>query len=303
MTTLSRRELFLASAALAATSAATTSAAEKKMALAMHQNTSNGAGYRKSLEGWARAGIKDVEITNILLDDFLKTDNLASARQIITDLGLNLVQAATGVTELWEPNPNRPTALDNLKRRCEMYANMGLNRVYATTATSKKVTEEDYKAGAENIHEAGEVAKQFNMSLRIEFLRTSTFISTLPTILKMTRAAAHPNIAPMLDCYHFWSGLNKLEDLDMIRPGEIGHVHFQDVPDIPRELLDLSTRVIPGDGISPLIGILGKLLAKGYAGPLSVELFLPKFQQGDPYEVAQEIRVKSEAVMRQAGVA
>jgi sugar phosphate isomerase/epimerase len=118
----------------------------------------------------------------------------------------------------------------------------------------------------------------------------------------MTRAAAHPNIAPMVDCYHFWSGLNKFEDLDTIRPGEIGHVHFQDVPDMPRELLDLSTRIIPGDGVSPLTRILGKLSEKGYAGPLSVELFLPKFQQGDPYEVAREIRVKSEAVMRQAGV-
>jgi sugar phosphate isomerase/epimerase len=222
---------------------------------------------------------------------------------VVTDLGLNLVHAATGVTEIWEPNPNRAAALDNLKKRCEMYANMGLNRVYAATATSKKVTEDDYKAGAGNMHDAGEVAKQFNMSLRIEFLRTSTFISTLPTILKMTRAAAHPNIAPMLDFYHFWSGLNKLEDLDMIRTGEIGHVHFQDVPDMPRELLDLSTRIIPGDGISPLTRILGKLAEKGYAGPLSVELFLPKFQQGDPYEVAREIRAKSEAVMRQAGVA
>jgi 2-keto-myo-inositol isomerase len=303
MTTLSRRETLLAPVALAATNAVTTAAAEKKMTLAMHQNTSNGAGYRKSLEGWARAEIKDVEITNILLDEFLKTDSLASARQVITDLGQNPVQGATGVTELFEPNPNRSAALDNLKRRCEMYASMGLSRVYATTATSKKVTEEDYKAAPENIHDAGEVAKQFNMSLRIEFLRNSTFISTLPTILKMTRAAAHPNIAPMLDCYHFWSGLSKLEDLDMILPGEIGHVHFQDVPDIPRELLDLSTRIIPGDGISPLTRILGKLSEKGYAGPLSVELFLPKFQQGDPYEVAREIRLKSEAVMRRAGVA
>jgi sugar phosphate isomerase/epimerase len=294
--------MLLAPVALAATGAVPTAASENKMTLAMHQNTSNGAGYRKSLEGWARAGIKDVEITNVLLDDFLKTDSLASARRVITDLGLNLVHAATGVTELWEPNPNRAAALDNLKKRCEMYANMGLNRVYAATATNKKVTEEDYKAGAENMHDAGEVAKQFDMSLRIEFLRTSTFISTLPTILKMTRAAAHPNIAPMLDCYHFWSGLNKLEDLDMIRPGEIGHVHFQDVPDMPRELLDSSTRIIPGDGVSPLTRILGKLSEKGYAGPLSVELFLPKFQQGDPYEVAREIRVKSEAVMRQAGV-
>jgi 2-keto-myo-inositol isomerase len=302
MTTLSRREMLVAPVALAATSTVTTGASEKKMTIAMHQNTSNGAGYRKSLEGWARAGIKDVEITNTLLDEFLKTDSLASARGVITDLGLNLVHAATGVTGLWEPNPDRTAALDDLKKRCEMYANMGLDRVYATTATSKKVTVEDYEAGPENMHDAGEIAKQFNMSLRIEFLRTSTFISTLPTILKMTRAAAHPNIVPMLDCYHFWSGLNKLEDLDMIRPGEIGHVHFQDVPDIPRELLDLSTRIIPGDGISPLTRILGKLSEKGYAGPLSVELFLPKFQQAGPYEIAREIRVKSEAIMRQAGV-
>jgi 2-keto-myo-inositol isomerase len=301
MTTLSRREMLLVPAALAATSAVTAAAGDK-MTLAIHQNTSNGAGYRKSLEGWARAGIKNVEITNVLLDEFLKTDDLAAARRVITDLGMTLVHASTGVTELWEPNPNRATALDNLKKRCEMYANMGLNRVYAATATNRKVAEDDYKAGVDNMHDAGEVARQFNMSLRIEFLRTSTFISTLPTILKMTRAAAHPNIAPMLDCYHFWSGLNKFEDLDLIRPAEIGHVHFQDVPDMPRELLDLTTRIIPGDGISPLTRILSKLAEKGYAGPLSVELFLPKFQQGDPYEVAREIRVKSEAVMRQAGV-
>ena len=44
------------------------------------------------------------------------------------------------------------------------------------------------------------------------------------------------------------------------------------------------------------------LADKGYDGPLSVELFLPKFQQGDPFEVAREIRQKAEAVMRQARV-
>jgi len=295
--------MLLTPVALAAASAVSAEVADKKMTLAIHQNTSNGAGYRKSLEGWARAGIKDVEITNILLDEFLKTDDLAAAGRVITDLGLNLVHAATGVTELWEPNPNRDAALDNLKKRCEMYAKMGLHRVYSPTTCLKKIAEEDYKAAPDNLYDAGEAAKQFDTKLRIEFLRTSTFISTLPTLLKLTRAAAHPNIEPMLDCYHFWSGLNKLEDLDMIRVGEIGHVHFQDVPDIPREMLDLSTRIIPGDGISPLNRILGKLQEKGYAGPLSVELFLPKFQQGNPFEIAREIRVKSELVMRQAGVA
>jgi 2-keto-myo-inositol isomerase len=301
MTTFSRRTLLVGSAALIATRAVS-AAGNAKMTLAIHQNTSAGAGYRKSLEGWSRAGIKYVELTSALLDEFLKTDSLAAARRVFTDLGLTPVHGATGVTGLWEPNPNRAASLEDLKKRCEMFAALGLNHVYASTGTTQKIAPDDYKAGVDNMREAGEVARQFNMSLRIEFVRTSSFISTLTTLLKMTRAAAHPNLAPMLDCYHFWSGLNKLEDLDLIRPGEIGHVHFQDVPDIPRELLDNTTRFIPGDGVSPLIRILGKLANKGYAGPLSVELFLPKFQQGDPFEVAREIRQKAELVMHHAHV-
>ena len=297
---LTRRAILVTPVALMATRIA--SAASGKMTLAIHQNTSAGAGYRSSLEGWSRAGIKNVELTNTLLDDFLKTDSLPAARRVLTDLGLTAVQGATGVTGLWEPNPNRAASLENLKKRCDMFAALGLSRVYASTATTQKITLEDYKAGVGNMREAGDIAKQFNMSLRIEFVRTSSFISTMTTLLKMTRAAAHTNLAPMFDCYHFWSGLNKLEDLDLIRPSEIGHVHFQDVPDMPRELLDNTTRTIPGDGVSPLIHILRKLADKGYTGPLSVELFLPKFQQGDPFEVAREIRQKAESVMHQAHV-
>jgi len=48
--------------------------------------------------------------------------------------------------------------------------------------------------------------------------------------------------------------------------------------------------------------ILRKLAHKGYAGPLSVELFLPRFQQGDPFEVAKEIHQKAGSVMRQPRV-
>jgi 2-keto-myo-inositol isomerase len=296
----SRRTMLLSS--LAVVAARDSMAASGKMTLAIHQNTSSAAGYRRSLEGWSRAGIKQVEITAALVDEFLKTDSLPAARRVLTDLGLTPVSCACGVAGLWEPNPNHAAALENLKKRCEMFAALGLNHIYAPTATTQKFSQDDYKAGVDNMRAVGEIAKQFRMTAMAEFVRTSSFISTLPTLLKMTHAAAHPNIAALLDCYHFWSGLNKLEDLELIKPGDIGHVHFQDVPDIPRELLDSNSRFIPGDGISPLTKILRTLSDKGYAGPLSVELFLPKFQQGDPFEVAQEIRRKSEAVMRQARV-
>jgi 2-keto-myo-inositol isomerase len=297
---LSRRSLLLTPLALMAAR----QAAAAGMTLAMHQNTSAGAGYRGSLEGWAKAGIKNVEITNTLLDEFLKGDSLPAARRVLTDNGLTPVSGACGVTGVFEPSPTRAAALEAFRKRCEQFVALGLTRIYSPTTTmpTQKFTQDDYRAGADNMRELGEIARGFGLTMMAEAVRASTFIASLPTLLRMTRAAAHPNMAPLLDFYHFWSGPSKLEDLDLIRPREIGHVHFQDVPDVPRELLDNTTRIIPGDGVAPVTVILRKLADKGYAGPLSVELFLPQFQQGDPFAVASEIRKKSEAVMRRARV-
>lgn len=297
---MSRRAMLTAPAALVAARAV--SAQSGRMTLALHQNTSAGAGYRGSLEGWARAGIRQVEVTNTLLDEFLKTDSLAAARRVLTDLGLTPVSGACGVTGIFEPNPNRATALESFRKRCEMFRELGFTRIYSPTTAMGQFTADDYRRGADNMRELGDIARQFGLTMMAEAVRASAFISTLPTLLRMTRAAAHPNIAPLLDFYHFWSGLSKLEDLDDIRPREIGHVHFQDVPDVPRELLDNTTRIIPGDGVAPIDRILRKLAEQGYSGPLSVELFLPQYQKGDPYEVAREIRQKSETVMRRARV-
>jgi len=271
------------------------------MSLCMHQTTSASAGYRKSLEGYARAGIKYVEVIPPQVEEFVKQEGMPAARRLLSDLGLTAVSSG-GVRGLWEPNPGRAKALEDLKSKCEMIAALGVDRMVCPCAASTKFTEDDYKRGVDSLREAGDVAKQFHVTSMVEFMRGSTFIGTLPTSLRLTREAAHPNVRPMLDCYHFWAGLSKYEDLDLIRPGEIYHVHFQDVPDIPRELLDNSTRNIPGTGVSPLVGILQKLSAKGYAGPLSVELFYPELQHGDPYEVARRIRQKAEPVMRAAGV-
>jgi 2-keto-myo-inositol isomerase len=278
------------------------SAQSVKMSLSMHSNTSNGAGYRRALEGWAKAGIKNVELNAAFVEEFVKTDTLEGARRVLADNGLTLVSGAAGVLGLLEPSSDHATAIESLKRRLEMFSTLGLKKTYVTTTGTPKLSLDDYQAVAENMRHIGETARAFGMTVMLEFVRSSTYMSTLTTALKVIREAAHPNFAPMFDFYHFWSGLNKLEDLELIRTGEIQHVHFQDVPDMPRELLDNNSRFIPGDGVSPLNAILKKLAEKGYSGPLSVELFLPKFRDGDPFEVATEIRRKAEAVMRQAGV-
>src|SRR5207245_11123757 len=105
---ISRREMLLTPVALLAARAA--SAASGKMTLAIHQNTSAGAGYRKSLEGWSRAGIKYVELTSALLDEVLKTDSLPAAHRVLTDLGLTPVPCAAGVAGLCDATASQHSA-------------------------------------------------------------------------------------------------------------------------------------------------------------------------------------------------
>jgi len=273
------------------------------MQLAMHQNTSRAAGYRGSLEGWARAGIRYVELTDVLLDEFLANDTLAGARRVLADLGLIPVSAAAVLPDVWIPGPDRAASLETWRRRCEQFAELGLEKIYCPSITSRRVTAEDFAATPDCIREVGEITRGFGLAAMIEFARTSTHLATLPSTLAVIRQAAHPNVRPMLDFFHFWAGLSKFEDLDLLEPGELAHVHFQDLQEGPRELIDNDWRLIPGDGVAPLVRILRKLAEKAYSGPLSVELFRAELVNGDPFEVAAQIREKCEAVMRAAGVA
>jgi 2-keto-myo-inositol isomerase len=297
---LSRRALFATPVALLAAQA-TFGQANRRMRLCLHTNTSAAAGYRGALEGWAKAGITEVEVAANLIEAFLKGDTLDAARRVLTDNGLTPVHASVP-GNLLEPTPERAATLDTLKKRLEMLAFLGFRKVYTTTNSTLKPVADQYERVAANMRELGDIASRVNMMMSVEFVRASPYMSTLLTALNVTRQAAHPNFGMMFDFYHFWSGHNRLEDMDQIRHGEIQHVHFQDVPDIPRETLDNNTRVIPGDGVSPIVAILKKLSEKGYQGPLSVELFAPRFREGNPYEIAREIRQKCEAVMRHAGV-
>ena len=293
---LTRRTLLLSPAAPLA------GAAAAGLDLCLHQTTSAAAGYRGSLEGYARAGIRYVEVIPPHLEEFVRKESMAVARRLLSDLGLKAVSSG-GVRGLAEPVPAHAQAVEELKAKAELVAALGVDRMVCPCGPTEKFTAADYARGIDNLRQAGDVVKPYGIVAMLEFMRGSSFAGTLPTSLRLTRGAAHPNVKPMFDCYHFWAGLSKFEDLDGVRSGEIHHAHFQDVPDRPRELLDGTTREIPGDGISPLVRILKKLKEKGYSGPLSVELFYPHLQQGDPYEVARTIRQKAEAVMRTAGVA
>lgn len=256
----------------------------------VHQVSSNGFDYKTSLEGYAKAGIRAVEVVLAKAKEFADKDSTSAARKLLDDLGLTAVSSSNQLGVV-EPNPNRAKALDDLKWKCELAQALGADRLVVVPVTTAKIVADDYKRGVDNLREAAEIARPFNVSLMLEFFKFSTFVNCLSTSLMMVRAADHPNVKLMMDTFHFWNGPSKLEDFEQLRDGELAHLHFEDTPgDPPRELIEQRNRVLPGDGVAPLKTIVDAAKRKKYAGPLSVELTDAQFQQMDPYQLATRIR-------------
>jgi 2-keto-myo-inositol isomerase len=246
--------------------------------------------FKTAAEGYAKAGVTAIEPDLVKVRAFAQKESPAAAKRLLEDLGLKPVSTSNQLF-LMEPGEQRARAVEDLKWKVELAAQIGADRIVAPSAGTGNYTEDDYKKGVDNLREAGEIAKPFGVTVMLEFARTSRFAGTLPTALMLVRNTNHPNVRVMMDIYHFWGGASKFEDLDLLRDGELHHLHFEDVPDTPpREIQGQPHRALPGQGIAPLRRILEVLKRKKYSGPLSFESFNPEYQRTDPYEVARLAR-------------
>ena len=294
MEPVNRRE-FITAAALAPL--LQTARPAGSMFVCMHEASSDRFDFKTAMEGWARAGIRAVEPNLMKVREFAQKESPSAARRLLGDLGLKAVSSSNQIG-LAEPGDQRAQSLEQLKWKVELAQAIGADRLVAPSAGTGTYVEDDYKRAADNLREAGEIAKPFGVAIMLEFARTSRFAACLPTALNVVRDTNHPNVRVMMDTYHFWGGTSKFEDLELLRDGELHHLHFEDVPaDPPREILAQVHRQFPGDGAAPLRRIVEVLKRKQYAGPASLEMFSPAIQAMDPYQVAMRARAAIEPVI------
>ena len=269
------------------------------LTVCMHEASSDRFDFRTAMEGYARAGVRYVEPNLVKVREFvMKEGGPAAAKRLLDDLGLRPA-STSNMLGLMEPSDARLKNLEELKWRVELAQAIGADRLVTPSAGAGTYTEDDYKKGVDNMREAAEIAKPFGITLMLEFARTSRFAGSLPTALKLVRETNHPNYRVMMDTYHFWGGISKFEDLELLRDGELHHLHFEDVPaDPPREIQGQPDRKFPGEGIAPLRRIIQALKAKKYAGAVSFETFNPQVQAMDPYQVATKVRAAIEPLIK-----
>ncbi len=298
------RRTFLKSAVAAAAASPRRASTASKAALlqgwrlSMNEATSMNADYRKAMEGYGRAGFRYVEPWISKIDEFTEREAPAVAKRVLADNGLTPV-CACAQGGIAEPVPEQAKFFDQLRHKLEVCAEVGIPRLVVHSVGREKYTLDDYSSAADRFRKAAEMAQSLGVIVVLEFIRGTQFLGSLSTSVPMVRRVNHPNGRLMLDLFHLWGGFSKFEDLDLLNEGEPEHVHLDDLPaGIPREILTDRDRVPPGDGVIPLTKILRALKQKKYRGALSIELFHPRFQNGDPYEAAVELKRKAEAVLR-----
>jgi sugar phosphate isomerase/epimerase len=105
----------------------------------------------------------------------------------------------------------------------------------------------------------------------------------------------------LVDVYHLYKGGSDFHGLQLLGPGTVQVLHMNDYPsDPPRDKINDSFRVYPGDGVAPLSEILRLLHGTGGQKVLSLELFNRKYYEQDPLEVARNGLEKLKAAAAKA---
>ena len=102
----------------------------------------------------------------------------------------------------------------------------------------------------------------------------------------------------LADVFHLYKGGSDFHGLRLLSPEAVQVLHLNDYPnDPPREKIDDSYRVYPGDGVAPLTDLLQMLHATGGQKVLSLELFNRKLWTEDALEVAKTGLAKMKALV------
>ncbi|MGP4017676.1 bifunctional sugar phosphate isomerase/epimerase/4-hydroxyphenylpyruvate dioxygenase family protein [Saccharopolyspora sp. 5N708] len=233
----------------------------------------------------AAAGFDGVEI--------FENDLIASAaspaeiRQRCADLGLTI--------DLYQPFRDfeavPPEVLRHNLRRAErkfdVMQQLGVDLMLVCSTVSPDAVDDDELA-AEQLHLLAERAAARGMRIAYEALAWGRFVNTYDQSWRIVRRADHPALGLCLDSFHV---LSRGSDPTLIRtiPGEkLFFLQLADAPRLDMDVLQWSRhhRLFPGQGSFDLPTFVANVLATGYRGPLSLEVFNDVFRQADPKPAA-----------------
>jgi len=248
------------------------------------------AGYR-GFEPWIRK-----------IEEFLKAGgSLADMRKRIADLGLTVESAIGFANWIDDDDANRAKGMEQMKRDMDLVAQLGGKRIAAPPAGGYKNPIELQRV-AERYRQVLEMGRQAGVVPQLELWGGSKTLRRLGEVAYVITEAAHPDACALLDIFHIYRGGSDFAGLRMFNSAAMHMLHVNDYPaDPPRDEITDAQRVLPGDGVAPIVPILRDLRAAGFRGMLSLELFNRELWKQDPLVVARTGLEKIKALVAKTG--
>jgi 4-hydroxyphenylpyruvate dioxygenase len=239
----------------------------------------------EKLHACAAAGFDGVELfePDLIANDHSPEEIRALARR----LGLSLV--------LYQPlrdieGVDEQTFADNLRRADATFATaqrLGIGLVLVcSNVTTATVDSDDVSAG--QLRRLGELARRYDIKVAFEALAWGRFINDYRRAWRIVALADHPNVGTCLDSFHVLSRGHDPAGIEDIPGEKIFFLQLADAPALSMDVLSWSRhhRLFPGEGTFDLASFVSHVLATGYQGPLSLEVFNDTFRQTDPARTA-----------------
>ncbi|WP_394178305.1 bifunctional sugar phosphate isomerase/epimerase/4-hydroxyphenylpyruvate dioxygenase family protein [Yoonia maritima] len=242
---------------------------------------------REKLEAIAAAGFSGVEIFE---QDFIADDGSpADVGRMIRDHGLEITLFQPFRDFEGLPDPLRAKAFERAQRKFELMQELGTDLVLFCSSVHPENLGGIDRA-ADDFAALGEVAAEHGIRVGYEALAWGRHVNDHRDAWEIVRRADHPNIGLILDSFHTLGRGIAPDTIRRIPGDKIFFVQLADAPRIEMDLLYWSRhfRNMPGEGDLDVLAFTQAVMAAGYRGPISLEIFNDQFRGGSAKSVARD---------------
>src|SRR3954471_21596295 len=231
----------------------------------------------EKLQAAAAVGFDGVEI---FANDLLNFDGSPADVKGICD-GLGLAVPLYQPLRYFEcmPDPQRTRKLDRAERKCDVMQALGTDLVLVCSNMQPAAIDDPARA-AEDLAAITERAARRGLRIGYEALAFGRYVTLWRQAWDIVRQVGHPALGLIVDSFHTLALGDDPSGLADV-PGE--KIFFVQLADAPRLNMDVLTwgrhfRNFPGQGDLDVTGFVRAVLASGYTGPLSLEIFNDDFR-------------------------
>ncbi|BBY91467.1 4-hydroxyphenylpyruvate dioxygenase [Mycobacterium gallinarum] len=239
----------------------------------------------EKLHACAEAGLDGVEIFE---PDLIASDHSPEEiRSLARRLGLSL--------DLYQPlrdieGVDEATFAENLRRAEATFVTarrLGIETVLVCSNVATATVDSD-ECSADQLRRLGDLAQTLDIKVAFEALAWGRFVDDYRRAWRIVELTDHPAVGLCLDSFHVLSRGHDTAAIESIPGHKIFYLQLADAPALSMDVLSWSRhhRLFPCEGDFDLTTFVSRVLAAGYDGPLSLEVFNDTFRQTDPDRTA-----------------